>query len=175
MLTYLLILTIPTSVLSLLYARWEYRQRGKLTIFGLALLCLMLFVPNLVIHYAASYELPSTLLDFIGVVVGLTGITLCLVSIRVFRSILKVLCVNAGKLTIAGPYKWSRNPQYVGWFFFLLGFILTNLSLWGLAALVVVAFSMHLLVLIEEEHLLRTFGDQYADFCREVPRYLGRL
>ena len=28
------------------------------------------------------------------------------------------------------------------------------------------------LVLIEEEHLRRTFGESYAEFCRSVPRYL---
>ena len=27
------------------------------------------------------------------------------------------------------------------------------------------------LILIEEEHLRRVFGEQYIDFCRRVPRY----
>jgi protein-S-isoprenylcysteine O-methyltransferase Ste14 len=40
-----------------------------------------------------------------------------------------------------------------------------------LAALLIVGASLHLLVLIEEEHLRRVFGEPYIEFCRRVPRY----
>jgi len=174
MLVVLLALAVPVSTVALLYARWEYRKRGKLTALGTALLCAMLITPNLVLEYATTYEVPSAVLDYIGVVVGSVGIVLSLASIALFRSMSKVLCLDAGKLTTAGPYRWSRNPQYVGYFLFLLGFALNDWSLWCLAALLVVAISLHLLVLVEEEHLYRVFGEQYVGFCREVPRYLGR-
>lgn len=172
MLTYLTAMTVPVSAIALLYARWEYRQRGKLTLLGLTLLCAMLFFPNLVLHYASDYEMPTTAWDFIGVFVGLLGIFLCLTSITCFRSLSKVLCLERGQLTLAGPYRWSRNPQYLGWLLFLLGFALNDWSLWCLAALLVVAISLHLLVLVEEEHLRRVFADPYDEFCRNVPRYL---
>jgi protein-S-isoprenylcysteine O-methyltransferase Ste14 len=61
----------------------------------------------------------------------------------------------------------------VGWLLFLLGFALNDWSWWCLAALLVVAISLHLLILIEEEHLHQVFGDQYTEFCRRIPRYLG--
>lgn len=104
-LAYLLALTVPVTAVALLYARWEYRKRGK--------------------------------------------------------------------LTISGPYRWSRKPQYLGWFLFLLGFALNDWSLWCLAALFVVAISLHLLVLLEEEHLTRVFGEQYIEYRRKIPRYAG--
>lgn len=173
MLTYLLVLTVPVTAVAILYARWEYRRRGKLTLLGLLLLCTMFFVPNLMLEYATTYRMPSTLLDYIGVLVGVVGMVLCLISVILFRSVPKVMCMDAGKLTISGPYRWSRNPQYVGWFLFLLGFALNDWSLWCLAALVVVAISLHLLVLVEEEHLRRVFGEQYVDFYRKIPRYVG--
>ena len=173
-LTFFLALTVPITTIALLYARWEYRKPGKLTVLGLVLLSAMLLMPNLVLEYATTYEMPNTLLDYVGVVVGSVGMALCLVSITLFRSVLKVLCLDAGKLATAGPYRWSRNPQYLGWFLFLLGFALNDWSLWCLAALLAVAISLHLLVLVEEEHLLRIFGEQYVEFCRKVPRYVGR-
>jgi len=169
----LLILTVPVTTVALLYAHWEYKKRGRLSVFGLGLVCAMLFVPNLIFEYATTYQMPDTLLDYLGVLICAFGIVLCLVSIAAFRSVPKVFCMDAGKLTTAGPYRWSRNPQYVGWFLFLLGFALADWSLWCLAALLVVAISLHLLVLVEEEHLLRTFGQPYAEFCRKVPRYAG--
>lgn len=170
----LLLLAVPATTVALLYARWEYRKRGRLTRVGAALLCAMLFVQNLALEYATAYEMPSTVLDFVGVLVGVAGLVLCSVSIAYFSSGRKVLCVDAGDLTTTGPYRWSRNPQFVGYFLFLLGFALNDWSLWGLAALIVIAASLHLLVLVEEEHLLRTFGEPYVEFCRRVPRYAGR-
>ncbi|MHC4107648.1 MAG: methyltransferase family protein [Planctomycetota bacterium] len=169
----MLALTVPVTAGALLYARWEYRKCGKLTLLGLLFLCAMLFVPNLILEYATTYQMPDTLLDYFGVFVGVVGMALCLISITFFRSVLKVLCIDAGKLTISGPYRWSRNPQYVGWFLFLLGFALNDWSLWCLAALLVVAISLHLLVRVEEEHLRRVFGEPYLEFCRTVPRYAG--
>ena len=173
MLTFLLVLTVPVTAVALLYARWEYCKRGKLTLLGLLLLCAMFFVPNLILEYATKYAMPSTLLDYIGVFVGVVGIVLCLISITLFRSVPKVMCMDTGKLTISGPYRWSRNPQYVGWFLFLLGFALNDWSLWCLAALLVVAISLHLLVLVEEEHLSRVFGEEYVNYYRKIPRYAG--
>lgn len=169
----MLALAVLVSVVALLYARWEYRKRGRLTLVGLFLLCGMLLMQNLVLEYATSYEIPSTLVDYIGVFVAVAGIILCLAGIIPFRSVPKMMCQDVGALTKSGIYHWSRNPQYVGYLLFLLGFALTDWSIWCLAALLVVAISLHLLVLIEEEHLRRVFGEQYIDFCHRVPRYVG--
>ena len=51
----LLILSIPVTATALLYARWEYRRRGKLSLLGSFLLCVMFFVPILMLEYATSY------------------------------------------------------------------------------------------------------------------------
>lgn len=171
--SYLLALTVPVSVVALLYARWEYRKRGRLTLLGLFLLCAMLFVPNLVIHYAISYDPPKTPIGYLGVFIAVIGLFLCLAGIIFFRSVPKVFCLDTGQLINEGPYRWSRNPQYVGWVLFLLGFALTDWSAWSLGALLVVIVSLHLLVLVEEEHLRRVFGRPYVDYCSRVPRYLG--
>jgi len=174
MLIYLLIVTIPVSTGALLYMRREYRVRGRLTLIGLTLCALMLFLPNLMLHYATYFELPTTVTDFIGAGISLAGLTLCIVGIVVFHQVLKVVGLKTGTLAVAGPYRWGRNPQYVGWFFFLLGYAIMDWSAWCLAAMIVVTVCLHCTVLIEEEHLRRTFGAQYDEFCRKIPRYVGR-
>lgn len=171
MLVKLLILSIPITATALLFARWEYSRRGKLSLLGSSLLCVMFFVPILMLEYATSYQLPGTPLDYLGVVIGLSGLVLCMSGMASFKSLPKVFCVKTGALSVSGIYRWGRNPQYLGWFLFLLGFALTDWSEWCLAALLVSAIGIHLLILVEEQHLLRQFGDTYRQFCDRVPRY----
>jgi protein-S-isoprenylcysteine O-methyltransferase Ste14 len=171
-LPFLLALTVPVTAWALLKARKDYHRRGKLSRTGLFSLCVMLLLPNLMLEYATTYHFPTAPLGIMGMTVALLGLALCLAGVSAFRSGSKVLCLKAGKLTVSGPYRWSRNPQYLGWILFLLGFALNDWSLWCMAALIVVATSLHLLVLIEEEHLRRVFGEPYRDFCGRVPRYL---
>ena len=173
MLTSLLVLSVAVSAVALWYARWEYKKSGKLSLFGLFLLCLMLFLPNLVLEYATSYRIPDSFLAWSGVAIGASGLLLCVASIVIFRSPIKVLCLDAGALTVTGPYRWSRNPQYVGWVMFVLGFALTDWSWWCFGAVAVIGISIHLLVIIEEEHLHRVFGEKYDAFWRRVPQYVG--
>jgi protein-S-isoprenylcysteine O-methyltransferase Ste14 len=169
----LLAFAIAVTAVALLHARREYRQCGRLSVVGLFLLCAMIFVPNLALEYATRYRFPDTLLDYTGIAMGIVGIAICLVAIRNFRSVSKVFCLDSGELATAGPYRWSRNPQYVGFFLFLVGFALTDWSLACLPPLLVQAINLHLLVLVEEEHLQREFGDPYLEFCRTTPRYFG--
>ena len=174
MLTCFLLLALVITPVALLFARFEYRRRGHLSVLGLTLILVMFLAPNLILEYATSYEMPSTPLDYIGVLIGVVGFLLCAASIAFFRSPMKVLCLDAGTLAVTGPYRWSRNPQYVGWFMFLLGFALNDWSWWCLTALTIVMTYLHLLVLIEEEHLNRVFAAQYAEYRRTVSRYFGR-
>lgn len=169
----LLVLSLVTAAVALLRARWEYRSRGRLTAFGVLLLCAMLFLPNLLLHHQFSYTAPDSPLDYVGILIAAVGAVVCVLGMLRFRSLAKILCIDPQTLTTGGVYTFSRNPQYVGWLIFLFGVALTDWSAWCLAALTVIALALHALVLIEEEHLRRVFGRAYEDYCRKVPRYLG--
>ena len=77
------------------------------------------------------------------------------------------------KLVIAGPYRWVRNPMYIGGGLVSLGAALfyqsAGLALYTLLFFVVV----HLLVLFyEEPHLGRMFGGPYDEYRRTVRRWV---
>ena len=82
------------------------------------------------------------------------------------------------KLVIVGPYRYVRNPMY-------LGFIVGWIGLWivfGQANLlaIVIAFAVVLgvslfVVLYEEPTLRRKFGTQDEAYCRNLPRWIPRL
>ena len=82
------------------------------------------------------------------------------------------------RLVVGGPYRFVRNPMYVGAGLALAGAALFYRSppLLGYTALFLAI--THLFVLwYEEPTLRRLFGDEYVEYCRRVRRWwpsLGR-
>jgi protein-S-isoprenylcysteine O-methyltransferase Ste14 len=82
------------------------------------------------------------------------------------------LSVPPDRIVEAGPYRWVRNPMYLGHLIFFLGIAIT-LHSWIAAA--VLAFHVvwfHRRVREDEGHLRERFGDSYADYCRRVKRWI---
>ena len=76
------------------------------------------------------------------------------------------------KLVITGPYRWLRNPMYVGGIGMLAGIAILIASDWLLALLVPAALLLHYgVVLREERYLERKFGESYRQYKATVPRY----
>jgi len=80
----------------------------------------------------------------------------------------------ATAIVTAGPFRYTRNPIYVGFAFLFLGFTIGLNSWWGLGVLVPLLAVMHLgVILREERYLARKFGDQYVQYRSRVARYIG--
>ena len=81
--------------------------------------------------------------------------------------------MEIGRLRISGLYRYSRNPQLVGGFCFIVGYALLWPSwtgaLWASLWLPIA----YVMVKGEEAHLENVFGDEYRDYCLRTPRYLG--
>jgi protein-S-isoprenylcysteine O-methyltransferase Ste14 len=72
-----------------------------------------------------------------------------------------------------GPYRFTRNPDYVGQALIYTGIALVLNSAWVLLGLVPVLFLIrHAVVAREERYLQSLFGAQYAEYCRRVRRWL---
>jgi len=133
--------------------------------------------------------LPGSVLRFSGVVrpaeFGLTqsaGIGLVLLgSVVAVSCVLFFAFVGRGtpapfdaprRLVTRGPYRIVRNPMYLGALLVLGGAALYYESAWlGCYAVALVAVA-HLFVRhYEEPRLARTFGAEYAAYCRRVRRW----
>jgi protein-S-isoprenylcysteine O-methyltransferase Ste14 len=83
--------------------------------------------------------------------------------------------MQGDRLVAAGPYRYLRNPLYLGsW---LLGFATSLLMPPSGAAFFLPAFSLFILFLIsaEERFLTAQLGDAYQRYCRRVPRLWPRI
>jgi protein-S-isoprenylcysteine O-methyltransferase Ste14 len=78
-----------------------------------------------------------------------------------------------GELITDGPYRYSRNPQYVAEILTYLGVVLITNSLLAamIGSLVILWFLMA--PLAEEPWLARQFGERFEEYSRQVPRFLG--
>lgn len=77
------------------------------------------------------------------------------------------------KFVAAGPYKFVRNPMYIGGFLVLVGFGLYKRSPAILLFALPWLLLAHLFVVFYEEPHLRTkFGSPYDAYCRSVRRWL---
>jgi protein-S-isoprenylcysteine O-methyltransferase Ste14 len=111
-----------------------------------------------------------------GIVVGALGAVVALWCIATF------IVIGRGtpapfdpprNLVVVGPYRWVRNPMYIGAALALAGAALFYQS-WALFAYCVAfLFIMFLFVVVYEEPVLRTtFGDAYARYCQRVGRWV---
>jgi protein-S-isoprenylcysteine O-methyltransferase Ste14 len=77
------------------------------------------------------------------------------------------------RLVEAGPFRFSRNPVYLGFLVAMLGFALRWGELWGWIALLAGHLLLDRLVVAKEEaYLAGRFGDAYAAYRARVRRWL---
>ena len=77
-------------------------------------------------------------------------------------------------LATAGPYRFTRNPLYVGSLISGLGAALTTGNDWLLLAIPVLFLPLyHGMIKREERGLLEMYGDAYEKYMGQVPRYIG--
>jgi len=76
-------------------------------------------------------------------------------------------------IVTTGPYRFSRNPLYVGLPLFYLGLTSVFNTWWGVILLVPILAIMHWGVIRREERYLeQRFGEPYRQYCARVRRYL---
>ena len=77
------------------------------------------------------------------------------------------------ELVTAGPFRFSRNPIYLGFLVVVLGFALRWGDLWGWLALLACHLALDRLVVVKEEAYLSTrFGAAYEAYRGRVRRWV---
>jgi len=79
------------------------------------------------------------------------------------------------RVLATGPYRYTRNPMYLGHLIFLLGLAVTFWSWFALILFAARALWFHARVLRDERQLHERFGGDYAAYCARVPRWIPGL
>lgn len=169
-------LFLVLSPLALWWLRREYKQHGKLTWVGSLVHVVMyafhgMFCGTLAL--GASGSVPMGELAWLGVLLIVIGLVVTLAAMDLFRKFSRWVGNSTPGLQTKGLYRYSRNPQFVGYGLLILGFFIVwwnSLAWLGLLAYAALAYAV---TLVEEEHLIRTYSNSYREYCQQVPRYLG--
>ncbi len=80
--------------------------------------------------------------------------------------------VGGSFLITTGPFAYVRNPLYLGNMAIYVGVgIMSASPLLALAAAVYFFVQYSLIVSLEEEYLVKTFGEEFVRYCGEVRRF----
>ena len=134
------------------------------------------FGVGLLIGLAAS---PPDLPTAVRVTGGVAGVVvlLALDTSAMRRFIRRGTPVNPARaaraLVTDGPYRFTRNPMYLGMACAYAGAALAAGALWSLAVLPAVLLVVDRVIIAREErHLVARFGDQYERYRRSVRRWI---
>jgi protein-S-isoprenylcysteine O-methyltransferase Ste14 len=138
---------------------------------------LLIYLPSRVLLWSGIVR-PATMQapQIAGMIVATLGALLALWCVVTFVHIGKGTPAPFDpprRLVVRGPYRFVRNPMYLGGALTLAGAALFYRSLFLLAygCIFLLAFSLFVLF-YEEPTLRRTFGPDYEAYCHRVARWL---
>ena len=156
----------------------EYRSRRTPTIGTVAIAWVFLGIHFMLVVLAVfdstwHFNLPAAVTAGAGVVLTALGAAIYVSALYAYRSFTRLQGLETTRLVTDGIYRWSRNPQAVGWTLVLVGVgvIRESAMVLALAFGLLVAFRLYLP--IEEELVQRLFGDAYDRYRRRTHRYFG--
>ena len=108
-----------------------------------------------------------------GLALLLVGGAMHAAGLASFGSLKRLSGQDTTRLITDGIYRWSRNPQVVGWTLVLAGVAVLRAS--GLVLLLAGLFwlSYRMYLPLEERLLERLYGDAYRAYRSRTHRYLG--
>ena len=138
----------------------------------------------LLLHFLAAYFLNRffplpfdfpNVLTWAGYLLVLIGLVLPFRAVSQFMQAKTTVDPHGSVTAIvtSGPYRFSRNPIYLGFVCLLIGFLFIFRSYWGLILSPVFIVLMNILVIRHEEaYLEKKFGEQYTSYKSRVRRWL---
>jgi protein-S-isoprenylcysteine O-methyltransferase Ste14 len=116
----------------------------------------------------------SEIVRYIGAIIGFLGIYIFISAMVTMKNNWRAGIDSSQKtiLTTHGIYKYSRNPAFLGFNLFYIGFTLLFCNLLQLLLLLLCISILHMQILEEEKYLELTFDKEYTDYKKSTARYL---
>jgi protein-S-isoprenylcysteine O-methyltransferase Ste14 len=153
----------------------EKSRQGRRRSSGIVEIAILLVLP-LLLHYLIPIGiviLPPY--SYTGAIVMLVGLGLMIWAARVFQKAGTGFKLEEGgsALVTSGPFRFSRNPMYLGILIWLIGFaILLGSLVVFVLPVIIFLLAQFILIPIEEKRMEQVFGKEYLDYKSRVRRWL---
>ena len=175
LLAYCLLLTSGVIILRLIVRR-DYLRHGKLSIPIATLQALLFFAYGGFPYFYLPGDWPAIhvnrLVHFVGMAAIILGLGFLFYGLVVL-GLLPSMGRGRKRLAQSGIYRQTRNPQALACGLYVAGFTVLWPSWYAVGWAILYAILIHIMIITEEEHLLRAYGEGYAKYCRDVPRYFS--
>lgn len=132
-------------------------------------------LPQLILrNHAGDAASAATVVGYLLTAAGLALLVSCIVRFATEGGGTLAPYDPPGTLVARGPYRFTRNPMYVGVVSILVGLTLAHASweLAGYTAVVAACFCVFVMA-VEEPSLEQQFGESYRAYKARVPRWVG--
>ena len=132
------------------------------------------FVVQLYLPVRIRSAVSATVTREVGLTLVGIGIVIAFYALGTFkkRKTTTIPFETPSELVTAGPYRFTRNPMYLGLTLIYIGVAATRLELWPLIVLpFLLAYINFGVIPFEERRLADTFGDQYRQYRAGVRRW----
>lgn len=140
---------------------------------------ILLYLAGVAIQRVLPIAIPSQGLAWIIRVAGFVFIAIGLVfafpALGIFRKTKTTTVPHEmpSTLVTTGPYRFTRNPMYVGLTLEYLGVAGARLAVWPVILLpLLLAYVNFVVIPVEEQNLRGIFGDAYLEYGTRVGRWL---
>lgn len=119
-----------------------------------------------------QWHLPMHVLGVVGIAAGVWLVGWGYIKLMRYRTGLLSSSATSHLVT-SGPYRFSRNPVYLGYTIAMIGAGLLSGNFWlviGTIATVVITHAW--IVRSEEKHLLARFGFEFECYCRRTRAWI---
>lgn len=137
------------------------------------------FLAGLRLQYLAPLTIHSADILLIsrvaGIVLTVGGVLLAFSSLGIFRMAhtTTVTFETPSKLITSGPFRFSRNPMYVGLTLIYVGVAGIQVQLWPVVLLpLLVIYLRSVVIPVEEARLREVYGGAYEQYCARVRRWI---
>ena len=129
----------------------------------------------IILHYLFPTHLISKPFNYFGILFFVAGLLILFWSFGLFKK--KETPILPGQkptaLVIEGPYKFTRNPMYLGVIIALLGIVIYLGGLLAFLSPIVFFMFVSIKFIPREERLMeKLFSKKYLDYKKEVRRWI---
>ena len=128
------------------------------------------FSNRLIEPFNFEYQMP------LGIIIIIFGLSVLISAVRVFKQLETTINPmqpsQASRLAIIGPFKYTRNPMYLGMSIMLLGFGLIFGAKLTLCLVILFILYITFFQIIPEERAMKEKFNDWEDYCSKVRRWL---